>query len=210
MAWKNGHSKPIIGLLGGIGSGKSTIARLFAQQGCAVIDADALAHEILQTPDVQAELRTWLGDTIFDATGQTNRKALAAQVFQQPDKIQRLNSIIHPRVRQRRDELMKIYLNDPQMKAIMWDTPLLMEAGLDRDCDALVYVNVPLALRQQRVALTRGWPPEELARREKFQFALDKKAALADYDIDNSGDEVASLRQVQRVLSHLLPNPSHR
>src|SRR4051812_27885480 len=151
MAWKNGHSKPIIGLLGGIGSGKSTIARLFAQEGCAVIDADALAHEVLQTPDVQNELRAWLGDAIFDSSGPTpriNRKALATQVFQQPDKLHRLNRIIHPRVGKRRDELMRIYLNDPQVKAIVWDTPLLIEVGLDRDCDVLVFVNVPLTIRQ--------------------------------------------------------------
>ena len=206
MAWKHG-SKPVIGLLGGIGSGKSTIARLFAREGCAVIDADALSHEILQTPEVRAELRAWLGERIFDAAGQVSRKALGAQVFQHPDKLQRLNGMIHPRVGKRRDELMAGFLNDPHIKAIVWDTPLLVETGLDRECDVLVFINVPQALRQQRLIQTRGWAPEELERREKFQFALDKKAALADYDVDNSGDEVASLRQVQRVLSHLLQSP---
>lgn len=202
MAWKHGP-KPVIGILGGIGSGKSTIARLFAQEGCAVIDADALSHEILQTPEVQLELRQWLGDSIFDSTGKVSRKAIAAQVFQQPDKLARLNAIIHPRVGKRRDELMTIYLQDAAVKAIIWDTPLLVETGLDRECDVLVFINVPQPLRQQRLIEKRGWGPEELARREKFQIALDKKAALADYDIDNSGDEVASLRQIQRVLSHL-------
>ena len=174
-----------------------------AQEGCAVIDADALSHEILQTPEVQLELRQWLGDTIFDPTGHVSRKALGAQVFQQPEKLQRLNSLIHPRVGKRRDELMTVYLRDPAVKAVIWDTPLLVETGLDRECDVLVFVNVPQPLRQQRLIEKRGWSPDELARREKFQIALDKKAALADYDVDNSGDEVASLRQVQRVLSHL-------
>src|ERR1051325_6639669 len=112
MAWKHGRSKPVIGLLGGIGSGKSAIARLFVREGCAVIDSDALSHEILQTPEVQAELRAWLGDEIFDTAGLVSRKAVAARVFQQPEKLQRLNGIIHPRVCKRRDDLMAVYLKD--------------------------------------------------------------------------------------------------
>lgn len=203
MAWKFGRSKPVIGLLGGIGSGKSTVAQLFAQEGCAVIDADALSHEILQSPAMQAELRKWLGDGIFDAAGHVSRKALGSLVFRDSAKLDHLNGIIHPRVGQRRDELMAAYLNNPQIKAIVWDTPLLMEVGLDRECDIITFISVPLDVRRQRVSCTRHWAPGELERREKLQIALDKKAALADYDIDNSGDEVASLRQVQRVLSHL-------
>jgi dephospho-CoA kinase len=81
---------------------------------------------------------------------------------------------------------------------------LLLEAGLDRDCDAIVYVKVPVEMRQKRVEKERGWGAEELARRENSQIPLDKKASVADYCIDNSGDEAASLTQVHQVLSHLL------
>jgi dephospho-CoA kinase len=203
MAWKYGRSKPVIGLLGGVGSGKSAVARLFAREGCAVIDSDAAAHEALQSPGVQDELRRWLGASIFDGPAHVSRKALAAVVFSDPEKLRRLNGIIHPRVGQRRDELMAAYLNNPQVKAIVWDTPLLVETVLHRECDRLVFVSVPLEIRLARINRTRGWGPEELQRRENLQFTLDKKAALADYVVDNSGDEIASLGQVQRVLSHL-------
>jgi dephospho-CoA kinase len=203
MVWKHERSKPVIGLLGGIGSGKSTVARQFAGEGCAVIDADALAHEILQTPAVKAGLRQWLGDGVFDGSGQVSRKGLAEVVFADSVKLQHLNSLIHPRVGQRRDELMALYLADSQVKGIVWDTPLLVETGLHRECDILVFVKVLLEIRQERLRSTRKWPPGELARRENLQIGLDKKAALADYVVDNSGDEAASLRQVQRVLSHL-------
>lgn len=203
MPWKHHRPKPVIGIIGGIGAGKSAIARLFAQEGCAVIDSDQLAHQVLQDPAVKSELTTWLGPAILDAQGQVSRKAIAAQVFTNPENLTRLNALIHPRVGTLRDNLMKNYLTDRGVKAIIWDSPLLLEAGLAQDCDAIVFVDTPAKIRTDRVAQTRGWTPEELAKREKSQIALDKKAAIADYYVDNSGDQVTSLHQVQRVLSLL-------
>jgi dephospho-CoA kinase len=89
------------------------------------------------------------------------------------------------------------------VKAIVFDAPLLVEAGLDRECDVVVFVEAPEGVRLARVGKSRGWGREELEKREKLQIGLDKKAQVADYCIDNSGDEAASLLQVQRVLSHL-------
>jgi dephospho-CoA kinase len=97
-------------------------------------------------------------------------------------------------------------MQDPGVKAVVWDTPLLLETGLDRECDVVVFVNVPREIRLERIKRNRGWTAEEVARREKSQIGLDKKAAIADYCINNSGDEVASLHQVQRVLSNLFMN----
>jgi dephospho-CoA kinase len=201
--WKYNRSKPVIGLAGGIGSGKSTVARLFASEGCAVIDSDALAHEALQSPEVGAVLRDWLGDAAFHSDGRVNRKAVGGLVFGNPENIARLNGLIHPRVAALRDGLMKTYLDDSAVLAIVWDSPLLVETGLHADCDAVVFINVPREIRLQRVREKRGWTAEELERREKLQFPLDKKAQVADYCLDNSGDEASSLRQVQRVLSQL-------
>jgi len=206
MPWKHGPI-PVIGLVGGIGSGKSAIARLFAREGCAVIDSDADAHVVLQSEPVKRELRSWLGAGIFTREGAVDRKALGHQVFADESKRLRLNSIIHPLVAKRREALMAQYLAEPH-PAIIWDTPLLVEAGLDRECDKLVFVGVPREKRLERVQKTRGWTDQELALREKSQIPLDKKALIADYCIDNSGDEVASYDQVRRVLSQLSPTPT--
>ena len=204
MAWKHGRSKPVIGVIGGIGSGKSSVARLFGKEGCAVIDSDALSHEILQTASVREELQDWLGAPVIDVDGRVDRRAVARAVFGDKEKLDRLNRIIHPRVAQKREDLIRLFLADKTIRAIVWDSPLLVETGLDRECDAIILVKVPRELRLERVKIARGWTEEEVERRENLQFSLDKKAQIADYCIDNSGDEVASLYQVQRVLSHLL------
>jgi dephospho-CoA kinase len=203
MQWKHGRSKPVIGIIGGIGSGKSAVAALFASQGCAVIDSDAAAHEVLESAEVKAALREWLGDGAFEEGGRVNRKMVGRLVFADADKLERLNGLIHPRLAVRRDEQMARYLAEPRVKAIIWDTPLLVEVGLDRECDAVVFVKTSEEIRRTRVRQSRGWSAAELEKREKSQIGLDKKASIADYCIDNSGDEVASLLQVQRVLSHL-------
>jgi dephospho-CoA kinase len=206
MPFKHG-SIPVIGILGGIGSGKSAIARMFAREGCAVIDSDAVAHEVLQTPEVKGELRAWLGDGIFTPDGRVDRKALGHIVFSDPAARERLNGLIHPRVAERRNTAMSQYLRKA-VPAIIWDTPLLMETGLHRECDVLVFVEVPYPTRLERVQTSRGWSDRELGLREKSQIPLDKKAAIADYCIDNSGDEVATISQVRRVLSQLSPKQS--
>jgi len=204
MTWKHGRTKPVIGIIGGIGAGKSTLARLFEQEGCRVIDSDTLAHDVLREETIKNSLRAWLGPTIFAADGSVDRKTLGRRVFADEATRQKLNALIHPRVAERRDLLMKDYGSDPKVRAVIWDSPLLVETGLHRECDAVVFVDTPRELRELRVQKTRGWSKDELAAREKSQFPLDKKAEIADYYIDNSGDEVASLDQVRRVLSQLL------
>jgi dephospho-CoA kinase len=203
MHWKFGRSKPVIGIIGGIGCGKSAVAAMFAREGCAVIDSDALAHEVLESEEVKAALRAWLGEAVFADDRRVSRKTLGELVFADAEKLKRLNSLVHPRIGRRRDELMTKYLADPGVKAIVWDTPLLVEVGLDRECDAVVFIKTSREVREARVRQRRGWSAAELEKREKSQIGLDKKAAIADYCIDNSGDEVASVLQVQRVLSHL-------
>ncbi|MCL2640440.1 MAG: dephospho-CoA kinase [Phycisphaerales bacterium] len=196
--------KPVIGVTGGIGAGKSTVAQLFAAEGCAVIDSDRLAHEALQSAEVKEELRAWLGREVFEADGSVSRKAVGRRVFGAVAEIERLNGLIHPRVHQRRRELMEGYLAEEGVKAVVWDVPLLFEVGLDRECDAVVFVEVPRPIRLRRLRESRGWTDEELAAREKLQLPLDKKAELADYCMDNSSDQASTLRLVQKVLSQIL------
>jgi dephospho-CoA kinase len=202
--WKHNRAKPVIGLSGGIGSGKSTVGRLFGELGCAVFNADALAHEVIEEPEVRAELRAWLGAGVFNPDGSVNRKVVGGRVFSDEGARRRLNGLIHPRVLLRRDVLMREAMAEPLVKAIVWDTPLLFETGLEGECDVLVFVKALPELRLRRVQASRGWDAAELARREKMQLPLDKKREKADYCIENSGEVNASLSQVQRVLSQIL------
>jgi len=103
---------------------------------------------------------------------------------------------------------MAEFLGDARVQAIVWDAPLLFEAGYAPDCDCIVFVNVPRGKRLERVLARRGWNVKELEKREKFQIPLDKKESVADYCIDNSGDPASSRAQVERILSQILAAPS--
>ncbi len=196
--------KPIIGIVGGIGSGKSAIARQFASLGCAVIDADALAKETLDEPSVIAQLLQWWGPGVLNEQGRIDRGAVAKIVFAQPDELIRLENLIHPKVNARRAELREIYGNNPAVAAVIEDCPLLFEKNLEGDCDAVVFVQASDSNRQNRVKTSRGWTPQELEAREKKQIALDIKARRADYVIQNDGSEAQSLTHVRSVLSQIL------
>ncbi len=196
--------KPVIGLMGGIGSGKSTVAQCFAQLGCAVIDADALAKSFLQTQPIKEQLVQRWGQGVLNGRGEVDRAAVGRIVFADSAELAFLEKLIHPLVIAERARLRKQYQADANIIAIVDDTPLLLEKGLHTDCDVLVFVDTPLELRQARVKQTRNWSAEELAKRQSAQIALDKKADLADYCIDNRADQARCLEQVRQVLSQIV------
>lgn len=195
---------PVLGLLGAPGSGKSFIARLFAERGCGVIDADRIARNALHLDDVKAHLHAWWGDGVFDDRGEVNRAAVGAIVFQNPDELRRLESIVHPKVHEKRQKLRNEMRRDPKILCIVEDCPLLLESGLAEQCDALVFVDAPRAIRLVRVQAHRGWDEAELTRREDKQTPLDTKRRRADYVLSNDADDAHARREVQRVLSTIL------
>ena len=196
--------KPIIGLVGGIGAGKTCVARMFESLGAAVVDSDRLGHEELREPQVAATLRQWWGEKVCSPAGEVDRSALAAIVFNDPAELGRLEGLLYPRIHQRREALVEGYNADPSVRAIVLDAPKLYEAGLGGYCDAVVFVDAEWSARVQRVAASRGWTEAELKRRENLQNALDKKRMDADYVVDNhsSVDELRS--QVERCFSSVL------
>lgn len=194
---------PTIGLMGAPGSGKSLVARQMASLGCVVIDSDALARQALKDPDVIRRLDDLWGAKVLTPQGQVDRSALATIVFDDPEQLRRLEALIHPIVHAGRAELRRQALNRPGIRAIVEDSPLLLETGIDKECNVLVFVDAPLALRQQRVARDRGWTPDELAQREKYQTPLDTKRQRADYVISNDAGEAHCLEQTRRVLSRI-------
>lgn len=197
------HPKPIIGIAGGIGSGKSFVASVFRDLGCGIIDADVQARQVLESPDAQKEIRQHFGDQVFLPDGNIDRKSLAQQIFNNPQKRKILEGITHPRIAQMRRTDTDRMFKDPAIQAIIWDAPLLFEVGLDQDCDAVIFVDAPFEVRLQRVQ-KRGWTPEELQKREKSQIPLDKKRKLADYIVNNGDDSEACRHRIQQVFSQII------
>lgn len=202
--------KPVIGLLGGIGSGKSTVAKLFASLGCAVIDADVLAKNALMQPPVLAAVREKFGAEIFASDGLLNRAALAKLVFSDPARLAYLESLTHPLVHQERARLRKKAQEDPTIVAVVEDCPLLLEKQLDGDIDVLVFVEASPEVRLARVSARRGWTSDQLKSREKMQLGLDIKAKRAQYVIENNATEAHCLANVRRVLSQILETQPRR
>ncbi len=191
-------SKPIIGLAGGIGSGKTEVARILAGLGCVVADSDATARQALREPAFRETLVGWWGEDILDANGEIDRAAVASIAFGDPHERRRLEALVHPRVAARRRELFDAA--PPEAPALVIDAPLLFEAGLDAECDAVIFVDADEAIRRQRVAGSRGWEAAETDRREESQLPLDQKRARADYILRNNGE----LSELTAGVRHLL------
>jgi dephospho-CoA kinase len=197
---------PIIGITGGIGSGKSFVASLFAELGCFVISSDAQVRLAYDDPHVRDQLRGWWGDGIFRSDGTVDRKAIAKLIFSDENQRLRLEQLLHPLIAAQRDAWMQAAMLDPGVKAIVWDTPLLHETGLDAKCDVLVFVDAPPDVRFNRVRDSRGWDAAEINRREILQWPLDKKRSLAHYVVVNTADAGTSRSQVREILSRILAN----
>jgi dephospho-CoA kinase len=197
--------KPIIGILGGIGSGKSTVAAEFAKLGCKVIDADKIAHELLDEPAVKEKVVGLFGQAILDSAGKIVREKLAEVVFTDADKLSSINEIIHPIVLQRAEKLIKKYNSQNQVKAIILDMPLLVEVGWDKRCNKLIFVNCDQKLRLNR-AKKLGFDKNQVKIRENFQISLDNKANLADNTIENNSDFSVLAKQVVNIFSYIMYN----
>lgn len=194
---------PIIGLIGGIGSGKSTVARMLADLGCLVADSDALSHQALEDERIREQIRQKWGAEVFapGAGSPINRTALAEKVFTDPSARKYLESLVHPWIEQQRAQL---FARPPEgTAALVIDAPLLLEAGLGPQCDAIIFVDSPEKIRQKRVASTRGWDPAELSRREAAQLPLDQKRLSAHHVLRNDGSSDALQAQVRQVLSEV-------
>lgn len=188
---------PVIGLAGGIGSGKSEVARILRDLGCVVLDSDHQAKALLDEPDVRHELVSWWGDRVLlppeaGAPGgerRIDRKAVASIVFGDPDARSRLERLIHPMLkRERRMKIQELRRSTPRPAAIVIDAPLLFEAGVDSECDAVLFVDAPREQRLARVRASRGWDEAELARREAAQLPVEEKRRRSTVVVNNTGN----------------------
>ncbi|MCP4594473.1 MAG: dephospho-CoA kinase [bacterium] len=203
------ENKPIIGLSGGIGAGKSVVASILKEFGVGVVDSDRIGRVVLDDPGVLSVLRDWWGDSILDSTGGVDRERVGDIVFADSRERSRLERLLHPLIARERASLVRQYQADPAVSAVVFDSPLLFETGLSQECDVVWFVAADRAVRTRRVASSRSWTENELDRREKLQKALDYKQASADDMIINNSD-IDDLREhVARLLHQLLERTPH-
>ena len=198
----------VFGLTGGIASGKSYVAQLLAELGASVFDADAHAHEALEQPDVLAQLTDRWGDGVTDERGGPDRKAIAKKVFgdgpEAATELDFLEGVIHPIVRERLREDLSTARAAGVVAAVL-DVPLLLEAGWDKECAAVLFVDTPDPTRKLRAA-ERGWTPDEFASREKSQMPIEEKRRRADASVP--GDDPNQARKaVQRIWREWVEGP---
>jgi len=198
--------KPIIGILGGVGAGKSTVAAEFAKHGCAVIDADEIAHKLLDEPAVKNKVVAAFGDNILEPGGKIDRPKLADIVFAKEEKLLLLEKIIHPFVLRRAEELIRQYNHRNEVKAIVLDMPLLAEVGWDKRCDRIIFVDCKQQLRAKRAKKSGIFSKNQLKIRENLQISLDKKAAIAENTIDNNSGFSGLTGQVAEIFSGIMDN----
>ena len=189
-------------MAGAIGSGKTFVASCFAQFGWRVISSDDLSRQAYLEPETARQLQAWWGDAVFK-DGVVDRSAIAKLIFNSKPQREKLEALIHPTVARIRETMMAAGLDDPTVAGFVWDSPLLFETGLNRQCDWIVFVDAPLKLRQRRVLIHRGWSAEELERREISQLPLDIKRKMSQDVISNAEDASPACDQVQKLLSHL-------
>ena len=200
----------VIGVTGGVGTGKSTVARLFQRRGAVVFDADRVAHQLMRrgTP-VWRKVRAEFGPGILDGAGQIDRRKLGQRVFRSPAKLKALTGIIHPAVRRSiHEELRKLRKRRPDAVAVL-DIPLLVESGSAYRADALVVVTAPAREAARRLRRRSGWPAREMKRRGSFQMPLREKVKHADFVVRNGGSLAGTRRQVVRVWKKITGEEVH-
>jgi len=198
----------LVGLTGGIATGKSMVAGIFKRYGATVIDADALAREVVE-PGKPAwrEIMKTFGKAVINPDRTLNRQALGTKVFGHPGKLRQLERIIHPRVAREQIRLTKqAALNDPRA-IVIYDVPLLFEAGIDKRVDVTIVVTADREIQIARLRKRNGLSRAEALRRIKSQMPLAEKRRRADYVLDGTlplpqlKKQVRSLYQSLRTLT---------
>ena len=197
-----------VGLTGGVASGKSTVSAMLRELGAVVIDADALAREVVAPgTDGLAEVVDAFGPGVRPASGELDRPALAAIGFAAEERRRALEAIIHPRVRARAADLEAAAGPDA---VVVHDIPLLTETGQAGDFDVVLVVDVPVETQVDRLVRLRGFSEAEARARIDAQASRDQRAAVASYHLDNTGTLEELRRRVAAVYADLVGSPENR
>jgi dephospho-CoA kinase len=191
----------LVGLTGGVATGKSTVAKMFKQCGAVVIDADKLAREVVKPgkPAWQAIIKTF-GRSILKSDRTIDRHALGAIVFGNRAKLRQLERIVHPRVAQEQARLTRRAARKNPKAVVVYDVPLLFEAGVDRRVDKIIVVTADQETQIARLRKRNGLSRAEAIRRIKSQMSLDKKARLADIVLNGTKSRSLLKKEVRRCF----------
>ena len=205
-AYPGGRESPlhtpriVLGLLGGVASGKSHVAGIAARRAAGtVVDADALARHALDELAASGRLRRALGPQAVAADGRPDRPAIAKLVFEEPAALAALEALLHPAVLAHIERRLAAHAAGKDPALLVLDVPLLVEKGLHLRCDVLWFVHAPQASRVKRAA-ARGLSEEEILRRQRHQAPLDDKRSMADLVIDNTSDPTDQIEAGLRAL----------
>jgi dephospho-CoA kinase len=202
---RKGRSRPVpvIGIVGGVASGKSLAAAALAGQGAVMIDADRLAHEELARDEVREALIERFGDGILSAEGAVDRARLGARVFADAEALAFLNRLVHPAVCRRIVERVEEAVTGGA-PAVVIDAALLLEnEAIAECCTHIMFVDAPAEHRRRRAQAARGWDEAELVRREAAQMPLEAKRRAADAVVANDGESEDLRRRVLEWFEHL-------
>lgn len=189
----------VIGLTGGIASGKSTVSELLSVFGFKVVDADKAAREAVKKGSKGlAQVREVFGDEAIDENGEMNRRYMGDLVFNHPEKRLELNAIIHPIVRDIMEEEKQEYLK--QGYNVIMDIPLLFENELENTVDEVWVVYTSESIQMDRLMQRNNLSLEDAKARVYSQISIDKKSRMADYVIDNLGDKLELKQNLERLL----------
>ena len=199
-------SIPVIGVVGGVGAGKTTVAAAFEDLGCARIDADALGHAVLGEPPMRQFVRRRWGPDCLRADGSVDRTAVGRIVFADPAELVALNAVTHPRIRRRVVERIDA-ARRAGAPAVVLDAAVLFEAGWDDLCTHTVFVSASAEQRRRRARRRSGWSAAAWQAREKTQISLDKKAAACDYIIENDTTASDLRKRVRPLFDQIVRAP---
>ena len=180
----------VIGVTGGVGSGKSTVAAMLGELGAEVVSLDRIGHDLLDDAEVKDRIRQQFSSGVFRtaAGGQISRDRLAGVVFSDRRELDRLNAIVHPRMVERVRAAAERFRGADARGVLVVEGSLVVELGLGDVCDRLVFVDAPAETAHSRCEQARNWPAGEAARREAAQHPVENKRQIADTILDNSGD----------------------
>lgn len=194
----------VVGLTGGIASGKSTVSKIFERCGAIILDADRIARQVV-APGLPAwkEIREQFGDQILKHDGSLDRLRLGELVFKEQRLRRQLEAIIHPQVRfQIDDQVRRLHRSKPEAVVVL-DVPLLLETGMDKGLAEVIVVFAPPATQRQRLMLRDGYSAQEAQMRIDAQMSMEQKRRRATITIDNRGDRAATERQTIAIYNQL-------
>jgi dephospho-CoA kinase len=199
------HKFLLVGLTGGIATGKSTVSRIFRDLGCLIMDADLLAREVVEPgqPAYQKVVAEF-GREILEAEGRIDRKKLGALVFSDPGKRKRLEELTHPEIRGRQAVILQSLAEEGFDGIVLFDAALLVETGGARNMDRLVVVYADEATQRKRLMVRDDISEAEAAQKIRSQMPLEEKVKQAHYVVDNSGAREETERRVREVHQALL------